>query len=442
MSEKKQSEDAGLMLPEEKHIYKPSEFNDLLDFNDNPLGFPHVLWCRLLPAIAALVSASGLIDIRENKENIDAYVLQVTDYSSKNGMQVQYIREFITATMDTVYSIPVTEVKELGESGETQVDDAFEVLADFIADFVNENYEVESRDAVLYEALRLTNRINGAFCSRILSLANKLELNVDTLLKTLVEAGYSENAVFFPELPILPADLDDICDFEEDPIDSFFDGKGAKAHIAFSRVVPTLAAMGSRKAGFDLKNDTARINSYIHDLLYSQMFGVLDDNLKDFVLSSIDEIYSADSNRLNEIEKRLKLFFDNLSDEDDAVRLLELTFSLISTINPDCLNLIYNIVRCKVSKELFEYIVRDTFDCDDAFDLCIVDNEKINKYLEALGLKEGATKNEVTSAFKKLTLQIHPDTIAGLGLSDEFIKFAQDRFIEIKEAYDYLITNM
>ena len=70
MPEKKQIEDTRVMLPEEKHIYKPSEFNDLLDFNENPLGFPHVLWLRVLPSIVVLVSASGLIEIRENKKGI------------------------------------------------------------------------------------------------------------------------------------------------------------------------------------------------------------------------------------------------------------------------------------------------------------------------------------------------------------------------------------
>ena len=70
ITEKKQIEDTRVMLPEEKHIYKPSEFNDLLDFNENPLGFPHVLWLRVLPSIVVLVSASGLIEIRENKKGI------------------------------------------------------------------------------------------------------------------------------------------------------------------------------------------------------------------------------------------------------------------------------------------------------------------------------------------------------------------------------------
>lgn len=56
----------------------------------------------------------------------------------------------------------------------------------------------------------------------------------------------------------------------------------------------------------------------------------------------------------------------------------------------------------------------------------------MTNYYKALGLKEGATKEEIKTAYKKYASKFHPDKHNG----DEFFK---ERFQEIKEAYEYLM---
>ena len=46
------------------------------------------------------------------------------------------------------------------------------------------------------------------------------------------------------------------------------------------------------------------------------------------------------------------------------------------------------------------------------------------------------TDEQIKSQYRKLVSDYHPDKIASKGLPDEFIKFANDKFIEIQDAYE------
>ena len=49
---------------------------------------------------------------------------------------------------------------------------------------------------------------------------------------------------------------------------------------------------------------------------------------------------------------------------------------------------------------------------------------------------ETATNQEIKKQYRKLVSEYHPDKIEAKGLPEEFIKFANDKFREIQEAYD------
>ena len=53
---------------------------------------------------------------------------------------------------------------------------------------------------------------------------------------------------------------------------------------------------------------------------------------------------------------------------------------------------------------------------------------------EILGLGQGATVDEIKSAYRQLSLQNHPDRVANLG--PEFVRVAEEKFKAIQEAYD------
>ncbi|MCK6602276.1 MAG: DnaJ domain-containing protein [Bacteroidetes bacterium] len=60
---------------------------------------------------------------------------------------------------------------------------------------------------------------------------------------------------------------------------------------------------------------------------------------------------------------------------------------------------------------------------------------------EQLGLQQGATLEEVKKAYRKLALQYHPDRVPSTATETEK-KEANDRFIQIQKAYDFLTERL
>ena len=58
------------------------------------------------------------------------------------------------------------------------------------------------------------------------------------------------------------------------------------------------------------------------------------------------------------------------------------------------------------------------------------------QYYEILGLAPGASAEEIKSAYRKLSMQYHPDKVAHLG--EEFRRVAEERMKELNEAYQHL----
>lgn len=53
-----------------------------------------------------------------------------------------------------------------------------------------------------------------------------------------------------------------------------------------------------------------------------------------------------------------------------------------------------------------------------------------------LGINKNVTDSEVKKAYRKLSIEYHPDTIASKGLPEEFSNFATQKFREIQQAYE------
>ncbi|MBT3312166.1 MAG: co-chaperone DjlA [Desulfobacterales bacterium] len=60
----------------------------------------------------------------------------------------------------------------------------------------------------------------------------------------------------------------------------------------------------------------------------------------------------------------------------------------------------------------------------------------VEKYYSILGSSKSDSNENIKKNYRKLVLEYHPDTIISKGLPDEFIKFANDKFREIQEAYE------
>jgi DnaJ like chaperone protein len=59
-----------------------------------------------------------------------------------------------------------------------------------------------------------------------------------------------------------------------------------------------------------------------------------------------------------------------------------------------------------------------------------------SSYYEILGLSPGASFSEVKAAYRKLSMQYHPDKVGHLG--EEFKKIAEEKMKEINNAYEFL----
>ena len=56
--------------------------------------------------------------------------------------------------------------------------------------------------------------------------------------------------------------------------------------------------------------------------------------------------------------------------------------------------------------------------------------------MNKLGLSGNPSKDEIKKAFRRLAKEYHPDKLAGV--NETIKKIAEEKFREIKEAYDYL----
>ena len=62
----------------------------------------------------------------------------------------------------------------------------------------------------------------------------------------------------------------------------------------------------------------------------------------------------------------------------------------------------------------------------------------IKKYSEVLGVSEQADMSEIKRAYRKLVKQYHPDQQAADSMPDNYRNFAEQKIIEVNEAYEYL----
>lgn len=60
----------------------------------------------------------------------------------------------------------------------------------------------------------------------------------------------------------------------------------------------------------------------------------------------------------------------------------------------------------------------------------------IDRAYATLNITKSATDEEVKRAYRKLSIEFHPDTLASKGMGEEFLSHATQKFREIQEAYD------
>jgi DnaJ-domain-containing protein 1 len=62
--------------------------------------------------------------------------------------------------------------------------------------------------------------------------------------------------------------------------------------------------------------------------------------------------------------------------------------------------------------------------------------DPLKKYYDLLGCPVGCSEAELKKAYRKQALENHPDRLLSRGLPKQAMKLANDRFLEIKRAYE------
>ena len=66
--------------------------------------------------------------------------------------------------------------------------------------------------------------------------------------------------------------------------------------------------------------------------------------------------------------------------------------------------------------------------------------KEVDRYYAILNSSRADTDQNIKQQYRKLVQEYHPDKILAKGLPEEFTKFANDKFIEIQEAYEMIKT--
>lgn len=67
--------------------------------------------------------------------------------------------------------------------------------------------------------------------------------------------------------------------------------------------------------------------------------------------------------------------------------------------------------------------------------------DNLEKYYKILGVSPDASMSEIKKQYKQKIKDFHPDNVIGKGLPEEYRKFAQEKFKEIKKAYEVIKEN-
>lgn len=416
-------------------LSSPFDYIHSDDFSEGPFGTLHNVYCRIIPAVATLISAAGFCNIiTENGDEKNIYVEFVNKTLKEEGAPTDYVSEFITGT--------IIRISKECIGNEDNIEFYRDVLSEAITDIYEDNKSAAK--TILLYSLDLTQSLRGASISELLAFGSELDLSSNEIKSILNEAGYQINEFDNPSLPITVDSLEDICNFNDDPVNLSY---GTTAHLLFCRVAPAIGTIASYLSQEDIRDYQDFIDNYIEKI--EEEFGDVsfpNELVEPFVESTIDDVMSRGDNMLSLSQMIGEII--NSYDYEIKLTIIEESIKITGKMGERGWRFFRDIANLS-DKELTEIVEKTgyghldfSFDEETTNPYGSSDKEKIKRCLKVLGLEYGVSLDQVKRSFKVLSMKFHPDMIAGKGLDEEFIQFATMRFQEINEAYEYLKTIM
>ncbi len=142
---------------------------------------------------------------------------------------------------------------------------------------------------------------------------------------------------------------------------------------------------------------------------------------------------AALSNHSTTFDQFAAQFYQNFSNERTLIELMMDVLVRVAaadgTISSAEMNHINSAARIfNIPKSLLDTIMRQYSGSTAA--------SAPSKSYSVLGLTPEATDADVKKAYRKMSIEFHPDTVASKGLPEEFTRFATEKFRSIQEAYE------
>ncbi len=200
-----------------------------------------------------------------------------------------------------------------------------------------------------------------------------------------------------------------------------------ESHNRFVYLLVQILIHISKIDGIVSKEEISTIQNFFqYNLRYNQTkMSLVKNHIKDAI------------NSTQTLDALLQEFKDNFAYGERLI-LLELIFQIIHTKDPVPQD------ELKVARDIAAFLDITPYDLRTIEAKHTYQKQQYQtssrdaaaKHYATLGLEPGASKDEIKKAYRKLSMQYHPDKVRHLG--EEFRKIAEEKMKEINAANDYL----
>ncbi|MCP3901203.1 MAG: DnaJ domain-containing protein [Desulfobacteraceae bacterium] len=202
------------------------------------------------------------------------------------------------------------------------------------------------------------------------------------------------------------------------------------------------------RAGQLSNNEEAQLTFFIAAFSMLAKIAKADGRVSEVEINSVEEFMQRDLNLDNESKNTARNIFREAVSSTEQFDAFALQFYSVFRNQPRLIELMMDVLlRVSAADGVIsseeEALLLSAARIFNISDSAYSNYKKryvkeTNKYYALLNCDENATDQEIKKQYRKLVTEFHPDKIQSKGLPEEFIKFANDKFIKIQEAYDHI----